>query len=159
MTDSSKYCRLAWHNPETGEDDPVVGTADYIPATAWASRFQVCDDGSLEPEYDGETAVHWDGQFNSGEQSGVKPYHHFAVVTESGEIVDVADCKRIYFTPEPEPEAKPEPVSLSVLTPEETKVLEDILENTFYARKCNAAYSIAETDIVERISTKLGFPL
>ncbi|MGB7565952.1 MAG: hypothetical protein WBM08_14525 [Prochlorococcaceae cyanobacterium] len=95
MTEPNKTYRLAWRNPDTGAEDPVIGTADYIPGTAIAFTYEELPDGSLEPVYMGETEVHWDGQFNSGEASGVKPYHHFAVVTESGEIVDAADCIRI----------------------------------------------------------------
>jgi hypothetical protein len=94
MLEPSKTYRLVWRNPDTGVDDPVIGTAEYIPVTALASTFTL-GEGRLEPYYDGEPELHWDRQMNIGDVSGVKPYHHFAVVTESGEIVDVADCIRI----------------------------------------------------------------
>jgi hypothetical protein len=92
-------CQLVWRNPETGLDDPVIGTADYIPGTALAFTFTELPDGSLEPHYVGQTDVHWDGQFNCGEHLR----KGFAVVTESGEIVSSTDCTRIPVKPTDDP--------------------------------------------------------
>lgn len=40
----------------------IIGTSELIPGTAWASTFDVLEDNSLDPHYQDETKVDWDGQ-------------------------------------------------------------------------------------------------
>jgi hypothetical protein len=42
---------------------PIIGTVDILPCCALAETYAIDEDGTVTPEYDGESRMYWDGQY------------------------------------------------------------------------------------------------
>lgn len=69
---------------------PIIGTADTIPGTALADTYDVEPDGSLTPNYVGETDVYWDGQTTNTDANGETLY-----VAEDGNEWPESQLRRV----------------------------------------------------------------
>lgn len=79
----------------------AIGTFDRIPGCALASQFALNDAGELEPEYEGETDVWWDGQ-----ESETDPMtDELFLVTEENDVYLEGEFERIPVEEEEEQSA------------------------------------------------------
>ena len=75
---------------------PIIGTWETLKATALADTFKVQDDGSLAPEYEGESEMDWDSQAWDDEPvEGERGPDEHMVVAEDGEVWPLSKCIRV----------------------------------------------------------------
>jgi hypothetical protein len=53
---------------------PIIGTSDLIPGCALGAVFKEAPDGELQVEFEGETRVYWDGQYQVTDDEGRELY-------------------------------------------------------------------------------------